>query len=72
MQKRKNSFSAKYLTFDTEHTWKALPEFKSTTNSYKEFKEAILKYYPNSTGDSAYKMHNMDSLIGKRQWLGKY
>ena len=38
--------------------------------SYQQFKDAILKYYPNATEDFAYCVQDLDMLIGKRQHLG--
>ena len=58
-----------YLTFGTEQIWKALPEYKNPTNTYNDFKDAILEYYPDATDDCTYSLHNMDTLIGKQQHL---
>lgn len=60
----------RYVDFETERIWKALPEYKAVAKTYLEFKEAILSYYPDATGDYIYSLRDMDILIGERQRLG--
>ena len=50
--------------------WKIFPEFSDDNKTYKEFKDAILDQYPDSTGDYIYSIRDMDILIGERQCIG--
>jgi hypothetical protein len=60
----------KYVDINTEQIWKTFPEYTSVTQSYAEFKKAILDQYPDATGDYIYSMRDMDSLISERQRIG--
>lgn len=60
----------RYVAFEIEQIWKALPEFKSVTNTYDDFKNAVLAFYPDATGEFIYSLRDMDLLIGERQRLG--
>ena len=57
----------KYVNVDTEQIWKMFPEYVLAAHSYKEFKDAILDRYPDTTGDFTYSIRDMDLLIGERQ-----
>jgi hypothetical protein len=60
----------KYVDINTEQIWKTFPEYTTATQTYAEFKQAILDQYPDATGDFIYSMRDMDSLIGERQRIG--
>jgi hypothetical protein len=60
----------KYVDIDTEQMWKTFPEYTSLTQTYDEFKKAILEQYPDATGDFIYSIRDMDLLIGERQRVG--
>jgi hypothetical protein len=66
----KKEYATRYVDYTTEQTWKTFPEFKTNTKTYKEFKEAVLKYYPDASGDFIYSIRDMDMLTGERQRLG--
>ena len=63
-------FAVRYVDFDTEQLWKTVPEFASNVHTYSQFKDAILKYYPNSGSDYAYSLRDLDSLTGERYRSG--
>ena len=54
-----------YTDFKTEQIWKSFTEFTSATASYQNFKDAILEYYPDVSGDYVYSMRDVDMLIEK-------
>ena len=60
----------RYVDFEVERIWKTFPEYKDANKTYIQFKDAILKYYPDATGDFIYSLRDMDILIGERQRLG--
>src|SRR5277367_6219189 len=66
----KKKQAVRYTEFDTEQIWKALPEFKSNSTSYNDFKKAIMQYYPDASGDFIYSIRDMDLVIGERQRIG--
>lgn len=45
-----------YTDFETEQIWKLFTEFASATASYQNFKDAILEYYLDASGDYIYSM----------------
>ena len=59
-----------YVDYTTEQVWKAIPEYKGLANTFDDFKKAILKHYPDASGDYIYSISNMDMLIGERQRVG--
>ena len=59
-----------YIDFGVAQTWKVLPEFQDTTSSYTNFKEAILSFYPEASGNSLYSLSDADLLIMKHQSSG--
>ena len=60
----------RYVDVDTEQIWRTFPEFKLEDKTYTDLKEAILKYYPDASGDYVYSLRDMDLMIGERQRLG--
>lgn len=60
----------RYVEFEVEELWQALPEFKNPLANYDEFKAAILSYYPDASGDFIYSLCDMELLIGERQQIG--
>src|ERR1700678_69912 len=60
----------RYVDFKVEQICKTFPEFKDKLKTYQDFKEAILKYYPDASGDYVYSLCDMDLLIGECQQLG--
>ena len=52
--KEKKKQVLKYVDIHTELMWKIFPEFSDDNKTYKEFKEAILDQYPDTTGDYIY------------------
>ena len=60
----------RYVDFEVEQIWRTFPEFKDELKTYQHFKDAILKYYPDASGDYVYSLRDMDLLIGERQRLG--
>ena len=59
-----------YVNFNTEQIWNTFPKFIDNNKTYNDFKDAILVYYPDASGDFVYSIRDMDLLIGKRQWVG--
>ena len=66
----KKKQAVRYVSFDTEQLWKAIPEFKNPSISYQEFKQAILVHYPDATDDFIYSIRDLDLLISERHRLG--
>ena len=66
----KKKFVVYYVDFETEQTWRALPEFSDNNKLYNDLKDEILKHYPDATGDYVYSIRDMDMLIGERQRIG--
>ena len=60
----------RYVDFEIEQIWKALPEYIDQMKTYVDFKNAILVHYPDASGDYVYSLRDMDLLIGERQRLG--
>jgi len=60
----------RYVDFETEQIWKTFPEYTNDTQTYQQFKDAILIHYPDATGDYVYSLGDIDLLIGKRQRVG--
>ena len=59
-----------YVNISVQQLWKAILEYKVTMTSFSDFKKAVLKYYPEASGDFIYTLCNMDVLIGEHQHLG--
>ena len=55
----------RYVDYDLDQVWRTIPEFKSSTATFDDFKAAILAYYPNSTGDYVYNLREKDAHILK-------
>ena len=66
----KKEYVVRYAPFDTEQLWKTFTEYASGTHTYKHFKDAILKHYPNAGSDYVYSLRDMDALLGERQRVG--
>jgi hypothetical protein len=66
----KKNYVLRYVDFSTEQIWKTFAEYDSPLATYINFKEAILKHYPDACGDFVYSLRDMDMLIGERQRLG--
>ena len=62
----KKDYVVRYVDFNTEQMWKTFEEFKQATSTYNQFKNAILEYYFDASGDFIYSLHDMDILIGER------
>jgi len=60
----------RYVDFETEQIWKTFPEYTNDTQTYQQFKDAILIHYPDATGDYVYSLGDIDLLIGERQCIG--
>ena len=59
-----------YADYDTEQTWRSFAEFDDNTSTYNSFKKAILRHYPDASGEFLYSIRDVDLLIGERQRLG--
>jgi hypothetical protein len=66
----KKRWLLRYVDFETEQSWKALPEFRSATTSYADFKKAILVFYPDASGDYVYSVYDLNLLVQERLRLG--
>ena len=62
----------RYVDFDIELLWRAIPEFADSTKTSAEFKAAILCFYPDTSEDNRYFHSDIDILIGERLRLGIY
>ena len=49
-----------------ERLWKAIPEFVDMAKTYQEYKDGVLRMYPNSSEEQTYTMHDLDMIIGER------
>ena len=67
---QKKKHTVYYVNFATEQQWKAIPEFEDPSISYKEFKQAILGYYPEASDDYIYSRRDLDLLVSRHQHLG--
>ena len=65
--KDKKRHTLRYVDFETEELWRAIPEF---AGSYNKFKAAILNLYPDASEDNRYCLGDIDILIGERLRLG--
>ena len=61
----KKRHTLRYVDFDIEELWRAIPEFADPTKTYAEFKAGILYFYPDE-----YSLSDVDALIGERLRLG--
>lgn len=59
----KKNFVVCYVDFNMEKIWKTFEEFKQVNSSYKQFRDAILEYYPDASRDFIYSLCDMDILI---------
>ena len=59
----KKKWVLRYLDFETEQLWEALPEFDNTLSTYDNFKYAILGFYPEAYGDFIYSINDLEALI---------
>ena len=59
-----------YVDFNTEQIWKTFTEFIDNNKTYNDFKDAILVYYPDASGDFIYSIRDMDLLVGEQQQVG--
>ena len=59
-----------YVDFNTEQFWKTFPEFIENNKTCNDFKDVILVYYPDASGNFVYSIRDMDLLIGKQQHVG--
>lgn len=59
-----------YVDYDTKQIWETFSEYEDATKTYKEFKAAIISYYPEASEEFKYSLQEMDSLVGERQWVG--
>ena len=66
----KKKYVVYYTDFETEQIWKSFTEFTNALSTYQNFKDAILEYYPDASGDYVYSIRDVDTLIGERQRLG--
>jgi hypothetical protein len=66
----KKRHTLRYVNFDIELIWRAIPEFADPTTTYDEFKAGILNLYPDASEDNRYFLSDMDTLIGERRRLG--
>ena len=66
----KKSELLRYVDFDTEQIWKRLPEFADITKTYVNFRDAIMVYYPDPTGDFLYSTRDLEILIADCQQKG--
>ena len=55
----------RYLDYDLEQVWRTIPEYDTLASTYEQFKAAVYVYYPNSTGDFVYSMHEKEAHIQK-------
>jgi hypothetical protein len=60
----------RYVDYEIEQIWKTFDEFRNPADTYEDFKQAVLNYYPDATGDFVYSLRDVDSLIGERQRIG--
>jgi hypothetical protein len=68
----KKRHTLRYVDFDIELLWRAIPEFADPTKTYAEFKAGIIYFYPDASDDNRYSLINsdLDILIGERLRLG--
>ena len=66
----KKRHTLRYVDFDIELLWRAIPEFTDPTKTYDEFKAGILYFYPDASEDNRYSLSDIDILIGERRRLG--
>jgi hypothetical protein len=60
----------RYVDFETEELWRAIPEFADPVMGYDDFKAGILGLYPDTSEDDRYSLSDIDTLIGERRRLG--
>ena len=60
----------RYVDFETEELWRAIPEFLDPSKDYEDFKEGILDLYPDTLEDDRYSLSDIDTLVGERRRLG--
>jgi hypothetical protein len=70
LESEKKKHVLRYVDFEVEQIWKSFPEYTDATKTYLDFKNAILAYYPDASGDYVYSLRDMDLLIGERQRVG--
>ena len=68
--KEMKNYAIRYVDYNTEQLWKAIPEFKNQTNTYDQFEDAVMAFYPEATDENLYSIRDMDLLVGERQRLG--
>ena len=66
----KKRHTLRYVDFDIEEIWSAIPEFADPTKTYAKFKAGILYFYPDASEDDRYSLSDIDILIGERLRLG--
>ena len=66
----KKRHTLRYVDFDIELLWRAIPEFSDPIKTYDEFKTGILNLYPDASEDYLYSFDDIDTLIGERRRLG--
>jgi hypothetical protein len=69
-EQEKKDMVLKYVEFELEEVWQRYPEYKDQNKTYADFKKAILKHYPDATGDYLYSLADLDALIGERYRIG--
>jgi hypothetical protein len=67
---QKKEFVLDYVPYDVEQIWKTFPEFSSAVATYAIYRDAILKHYPDATGDYVYAPRDMEELIEGRLRAG--
>ena len=66
----KKRHTLRYVDFDIELLWRAIPEFADPTKTYDVFKAGILHFYHDASKDNRYSLSDIDILIGERRRLG--
>ena len=66
-EKEKKEELLRYVDFDIEQIWKRFPSYADGLMTYADFKDAILGYYPDPTGDYLYSLRDLDTLISNCQ-----
>ena len=54
-----------YSPADTEHLWKALPEYDDVAKTYTQFRDAITALYGYKALDHAWKLHDLNNLLSE-------
>ncbi|KAJ7830860.1 hypothetical protein B0H13DRAFT_2432885 [Mycena leptocephala] len=66
----KKSHATRFLSVRDADAWEALTEFFTPTNTYAEFKDAVLNLYPGTAPGKKYSLADLDTLVGAHARTG--